>query len=388
MNTFLLIILFLYIILSPFYIFPSGLPQPADFIVAFGGFIFLFSPQFWKTFNERVVKKLFYFVLLVFVINYFYFLYYELFLGVENNMYFSAFFYIYNFLFFIISFYVLNGIKRVYIHNFISFAIIFSISLQFIISILGIGDTAGVRGKNFFNNPNQLGYYILILTSLFVVIPNKFKNNIYITLSTMFFSIYLVLISGSRGALVGVFVLFIIIFLKESFKFNVKSILFIFLFLIAGNYFIQTEFYYEQVSSITNRHEAKPNDALSEVTNRAYNRILENPEYLLYGAGEGLFGRFGNSRLEVTQKLHSGLELHSGISTILFSYGILGFFLFFSFLYYIIKQKFWINLIILSPVMLYNMTHQGFRTSLLWLLFASIYVITKNENEANKNFLL
>ena len=54
------------------------------------------------------------------------------------------------------------------------------------------------------------------------------------------------------------------------------------------------------------------NDNDNNLEARNYNRIWENPEYLILGAGESGLGRFGNDTNEI----------YSTFGSILFSYGL------------------------------------------------------------------
>ena len=63
---------------------------------------------------------------------------------------------------------------------------------------------------------------------------------------------------------------------------------------------------------------------------RGYNRIYEYPEQILLGAGERGRWRFGPGHEH---------ELHSSFGTVLFSYGIVGFVLFSTFLLHVLAER-------------------------------------------------
>ena len=77
MKYFFLFIIIAYILLSPFYIFESGLPQPADFVIAFGCIFLIFSKDFPLYLKQDVVKKFIYFISLTIFINIFFFLFFK-----------------------------------------------------------------------------------------------------------------------------------------------------------------------------------------------------------------------------------------------------------------------------------------------------------------------
>lgn len=365
----------LFIFFSPFYIFPSGLPQPADIVIAFGGFVFFFSKDFWKTFKLEIVNKLFRFVLLVSLINLFYWFYYEAILGVENKIYFSTLFYIFNLLFFIMYVSLLKGKdnldgKSV---NLISLVIIITVSLQFVLAILGIGNSS-TRGAIFFNNPNQLGYFALLMLSLFTILPSFYRKNIFLIILMISTCGYLVLYSVSRAALGGIVILAGMIFYMEGFKLKIKSVMLILILIISIPIALKTDFVNKRMESVFSRNERDMEENISQIQIRGYDRFLIHPEYIFYGAGEGLNERFNS--------FHQ-LEMHSGFGNVLFSYGVLGFLLFLNFFKTIIKRRMLFYGLLLAPIVVYNLTHQGFRDSLFWAVLASVFLVNSSNNNVS-----
>lgn len=90
-------------------------------------------------------------------------------------------------------------------------------------------------------------------------------------------------------------------------------------------------------------------------------RILEHPEHLAFGAGEGAVDRF--------DPVHP-IEIHSSAGTLLFSYGVVGSALFLLFLYHVLKLASPYLIAHLIPVTFYTLTHQGLRESMFWILLA------------------
>lgn len=367
MDRFLKIVISLYIITCPFYVFDSGLPQPSDGIAVIGILYVLISGKMTPLFKMKVLKRLIQFVGLVVLINIAYYLFYEV-NGIDNKFYFPPLFYIFNMLFFSMILIFLNKdfSKKV---NILSFAVLCSLFVQVALGIVHVGTG---RSSLFFNNPNQLGYYSLVSLSIFAALPSKYRSNKIITLAAVLMSAYLILLSGSRAALLGVALLGIIVFVKEGFKIKASSIFFILIVAILGWYFAsQNLFVDKQIKSIRQRNEEKTLQGVSEWQVRGYDRFYLYPEYILFGAGEGMYDRF---------RSYQQLEMHSGPGTILFSYGILGLLLFISFLKYIVKRNVLFNILLLTPVFLYNFTHQGFRDSLFWILLAGIFIVSEKEH--------
>jgi hypothetical protein len=102
------------------------------------------------------------------------------------------------------------------------------------------------------------------------------------------------------------------------------------------------------------------------VGGRGYLRIIDHPEYLVFGAGEGAHYRFGTL-----------LEIHSGLGAILFSYGLLGFTLFGIFILTIFQRAHWALWIIMFAVMGYGITHQHVRFTGFWILMGMTYAMTR-----------
>jgi hypothetical protein len=366
MSKFLIFIILLYIITCPFYIFSSGLPQPSDGIALIGIILIVITGKIAPFFRLPILKRAAQLTALITFINLAYFFAFNL-MGIDNRFYFAPLFYIFDMLVFAMLLFILNkeGTNAV---NYISLAVLLSLLGQV---LLGLKHVGGARGALFFNNPNQLGYYSLVSLSIFAALPSKWRAMKLVTLAAVVMSAYLILVSGSRAALMGVAVLGIIIFVKEGFKAQASSIFFILIAAVLGWYFVnQSSFVDQQIKSIRERNEYKSSKGVSEWKVRGYDRFYLYPEYVLFGAGEGEFTRF---------KSYQQLEMHSGPGTILFSYGILGFLLFASFINSAIKRNIVFNSILLAPVFLYNFTHQGFREPLFWMLIAIVFAVSEKE---------
>ena len=118
-----------------------------------------------------------------------------------------------------------------------------------------------------------------------------------------------------------------------------------------------------QLNKRLNVFERKVSNAVDE---RGYSRILEFPEYILLGAGEGARYRFGDR--------HSH-ELHSTFGTLLFSYGVPGLLLFLGTLWMILRRKVFSIWVLASAPLVYSLTHQGMRMTWFWifLLLVAFY---------------
>lgn len=368
------IIFSIYLLANPFYIFKSGLPQPSDMLMALGLIGFILTGAISYVWKLKIFKSLLRFIMIVVLINTIYFFYYTG-QGVENKFFMSNLFYIFNLLFFGLVIWALAKNKEHFINQ-VSLFIIISLTIQFFLGIAGIGGTGGMRNAIFFNNPNQLGYYVLLSLSLFTALPSKYRSNRVIALATIFISAYLILLSGSRAALIGVILISAILFIKEGVKLEFSSVIFVLISIIVAVYFLgNSSFVESKLASIEERDQRSVNKRVSFWEERAYDRFYLYPEKVLYGAGDGLFTRF---------KSYHQLEMHSGFGTVLFSYGFLGFILFAIFMRTVLSKALFMNLLLLTPVFLYNLSHQGFRDSLFWMLLASVYFVTETSTEDRK----
>jgi hypothetical protein len=98
-------------------------------------------------------------------------------------------------------------------------------------------------------------------------------------------------------------------------------------------------------------------DSDDSLEGRGYDRIWKHPEYWIFGAGEGEYYRFG-----------VGMEFHSTLGNLQVSYGILGLGLFLIMLFLIMRHDRYQNAYIILFLMMYGLTHNGIRNTLLWIL--------------------
>lgn len=359
-------------ILCPFYIFPSGMPQPADIVIAIGGIVFLISGKYSAFKNLVIVKYFRRFLFLVIIINVSYSFYYYAIEGTPNRMLFSSFFYLYNYLFFIMILYGLQSEKRKIV---IMISILMSFALQIVLYLLGIGMNRweeGMRSVLFFNNPNQLGYYGLSMLTLFIILSNSWQNKMSVPLQLLafLFGSYLILSSLSFAAIGGALFLigyYLYMQLKGSW---VRGIIVFVIIFIVSSYALETHYIYHKLENLEERNDRKETASATQAQIRGYDRFYLHPEYIFYGAGEGKNNRFDS---------YHSLEMHSGLGTVLFSYGLFGFFLFMCILYASIRENILYSLSMLIPVLMYNVTHQGLRESLFWAILAALFMLSSSK---------
>lgn len=240
-----------------------------------------------------------------------------------------------------------------------------------------------MRPSLFFSNPNQLGYYAVLMLSIYIVTNKLNRVNLPLFLLVFFLCIFSAMLSASKAA-VGGAVFLLIVYLIDSKITSFYNVLAIILISSIGYFYVaKNEHGIKRVSYILNRVEdGSKAHGITEWEYRGYDRISNHPSYLVLGAGEGMYQRF-NSYI-------GKHEIHSSIGTIAFCYGIPGT-LFFGFFAFSLFKGIPIKLALYAvPVFLYSLTHQGLRFTPLWILLAlfplirhiGIYLRTK-EKETN-----
>ena len=266
-------------------------------------------------------------------------------------------------------------------YNFVNVSL-FSISISCLLQLLlyfRLDTSDSFRISLFFNNPNQLAFYSIILnTFLFLQIPLSNSRYKYLLLLFLFLiNSFLIILSISQTAII----ITILMFFYFIYKFVFKSIiLFIFASMIFAyillNFNIFTDSY-SPVQKVLNRIESELDEGLdgdNGVEGRNYTRLTKFPEYLLFGAGEARLDRFDKN---------TNLEIHSVFGNILFSYGFFGFLIFILFITKIVIKTTFNNLVLFILFLLFTIPHNMLRWPLFWILMTYFYYLTKKNYETN-----
>lgn len=371
----------LYILLKPFYFFSSGLPQPADMIVAFGCGIFILQERFRRTFTLPVLKYALAILGLVALTNIAYWIYFTFFEEVANSMLVPPFYYLFNVGFMAMFAYIQTSNNESKHVELISISIIATLMVQTFLALLGIQgnipEEESCRDCHsiFFNNPNQLAYFALLMITLFCILPSKYRRHGPTLTFTFLLSAYLIIHSGSRAAFGGL-VLLVCYWIctycvKLSKRVILGSVTGLAVVLILLLVFLRRDW--------AGVADGKVGQRLSvEFFLRGYDRIYKDPQYLFYGAGEGKDDRF---------ELNSS-ELHSAFGTMLFSYGFLGLFLFVGLIYLSVRNDKFGSFMLILPLLFYNMAHNGLRNPLFWAVLAALYINVNEQNKEGRQYKL
>ena len=347
--------------LGPVYLFPSGLPQLGDWILASWAALALVTRP------SRAVRVLWYspvtaaclLVIYITLVN----LTWAFYL-VDWNVAFYALFYIYNFL--VVWALVASALydpqrwRRVVLN-----ALLLACLVMLVMFFLRF-DPGRVRQTAGFNNPNQLGYNSLLLFCAAIVLHGKrawqsvrFWFLVGTTVFMLPFAASLGAVAGFGVALLGALTYFGRRRLLRLVPIALIVLLVLAAALIATGLDVQIRNQVEARLAVADR---KIEDFFDE---RGYDRILEYPQYTILGAGEGARYRFGAR--------HSH-ELHSTLGTVLFSYGIPGLTAFLAVIAFVAHRKEVASWFFLLAPIVYSLAHQGFRSTLFWILLFLVWM--------------
>ena len=351
-----------YILLAPAYVFKSGLPQPADFILLLGMLpcLALAFMNFEGRFrNIYIFGGLFTGLTLAINLTHFFFL-------PDFKFFLSSLFYIYNFLVFL--FVVHIGIRYFPAFRRISHSCVLSIIAIEFIWVVFFDSTPGPRASGSFNNPNQLGYWALLSGCMLFVLRGRDSLN-WADYGGLTLLSYIQALSLSKAATITFAFLLLMALISRLSRPGHKILLII--LCLAGIAYtahnIQTVQQITEIAALGERLDSIGTQSDDDLGQRGYTRLLSHPEYIIFGAGEGGFNRFPPT--------YSDKEIHSGLATILFSYGIVGAGFFGIFLFFVFRRTLWVHSALLLPIMAYGLTHQNVRNTYFWVFLATVYVM-------------
>jgi hypothetical protein len=359
-----------YLVASPFYVLASGNPQPADV-----GMAVLMLVLMTGYFARIPLHQTLYFVAALFLthvalVNWFWWLQIP-----DLTFLMSSIFYLYDFLVVI----VIITLARAFGDDFWKFTRIGIIAMLLIEAgvVLFLPEFRGIRATGTFNNPNQLGYWSLLTAACYLSLKGSrgqpSAGLTFFDLGVLCLLVYVSMQSLSKAAMISCAALFIAAVCFQGalprVRFAIAALLLIGTIVVAnkGADDIQEWFAEGSTGLAIARLDNIGKEGDDSWEGRGYDRIWENPEYLILGAGEGGVNRF-NSLAN---------EIHSTFGTVLFSYGILGFVLFLLLLWLIFRPAELRYFVYFVPVCLYGLTHQGLRFTLLWIFLGLVFARTR-----------
>ena len=383
------ILLTIYLTLKPLYVLNDSPFQVADIILIIA-FIFVLAFRIKKRLAnksftaENSIKLYSVFVVYLIVVNVCSYLSLsgseiEKTSLIKNNLY-----YLFNLLalIFVYQSYRLlgNSIKRFFC---------FGCFTSMIIVALGIALKSGLSSRNsgFFDNPNQLGYYCVLMLTSVILLNNSFKLLEKITI--ILIGAAGVLFSESIASVVAFVISLFLFFVIKSYsfiangnrlKFDLKTavvvllmvVILIMVYLKFNNVFLKG------FDTLVARLNTDSDLSINLGASRGYNRIGEIGASIITGVGEGAFFRF---------KTMVGNETHSSYATILVSYGIIGSLIFALFFRQIVHKSFktlaYFMLVFTGPL-LYSFSHNGLRNTILWMLIMLFCLFVYDKQKTNE----
>jgi len=228
------------------------------------------------------------------------------------------------------------------------------------------------RLELFFVNPNQLAYHVLLCATIVVMLAPRYKVPRLVLYLLLLFAFYIELRTYSRAGLLGIALLAAIEIARRPTLVTLLVLPVFVLALYLDLKALDTELWEARFETV---EQSTTDDYL---TDRGLDRIVEHPQYLIAGAGEGYFLRFH----------HSKFEIHSSAANLLFSYGIIGTVLFLVFLRWLSAALGVRLTLLMIPALSYSLFHQGMRARPFWLLLSAalgLAVLTSLEAVRSRN---
>lgn len=248
------------------------------------------------------------------------------------------------YLFSIVCYIIIKSDERDrYIHFFLK-ASMFGLGITFILMLFGY------RWGLFFN-PNQLGRLTVFLSSIVLILSysNTFLLPKYFIPITIGLGAAISIGTNRRAALLGFAVLLLIELIRNT---RVASLSVMVCIVFLSIYYLSPyQSAGDNIVQLENRW--SENDPEDTFLGRGLGRIIDNPNYILFGAGEGADDRFES----IIGKYH---EIHATYGNILFNYGFLGFILFVTYQLKMMEGQYY-YLWLLLPILVYTTFHNDIR---------------------------
>ena len=345
-----LILLGIYIILKPFYFFPSGNPQIADLVLVILALNVLIHPVGLRIVNIDISILLLLLLVIISLVS-----------GVwaillsDQSIIMPILFFLLNLMLFMIVLHIIENNENAL--QFIFWSVTIAVLLQ--ILLLQISFAEFKRQELFFNNPNQLGYWSVLSAAMFLYLSQKMQISFILK---VFFAAFVLIAAGlslSKAAIISIVLLYLI--------YNSRNPIVIVLFIasLIGLVIFASEV--EQVSNVIDRIASIGSSNDDNIEGRGFERLWKYPDYIWFGNAEGGYYRFEN-----LIGIMKDSEIHSTLGMLFFSYGPLGISIFMLIFLRNIQKRGLETAIPFIPVFAYSMTHQGFRFSLFWLLLALV----------------
>ncbi|MFN4354443.1 hypothetical protein [Parvibaculum sp.] len=353
--------LVIYAATGSIYVFDSGLPQPADFVLALGTLVMLTAARIPKQFADIIGLFAALAIYCVFISGVW------TLLIADPDMLRPAMYYVYNIAAFVAILMLYTRCPNFFFRT-VRLMLLFALG-SILVQYLLFYDASRIRQMLGFNNPNQPAYFSLCLLSIALLLLYAGKISRLQFLACYFFFSWIVLISLSMTALAALLLASFLAFLL-LWKGSVKEVLVAVTLAAVGlaaasSYVVRNDRFLESFETrmTMDRAQGKIDDV---GVRRGYSRIIELPHLAIFGAGES-----GRHRFDIKHRQ----EIHSSIGTILFSYGLFGLFVYLYFHVYVLRKGGLFPFLILMVPFTYSLTHQGLRTTMFWIFIAAALAV-------------
>ena len=220
-----------------------------------------------------------------------------------------------------------------------------------------------LRALGTFNNPNQLGYWsLLMMACLGVALWGRRLRVLDIV--ALLTAAYCIAHSLSKAAMfAGALMLLVTVFSCRWHRKAVLATVALALSPAVSNWCVA-----ESPNGLRARTSSPAfscawallgNSKTNTLWERGYSRLVLHPQYLAFGAGEGAFIRLSDEE--------NDKEFHSTLGNVLMSYGVIGLSFLLSLFFVVFRRATLSSMCLFLPLMLYGITHMGLRNTMLWV---------------------
>lgn len=356
-----------YLIFSVFYVFESGYPQPAHFILLIAMLI-TFSGYCIKSRKIRFPGTLYLLLFCgyTFVVNMIHYAF-----SADTSYAISSLYYIYNGSVFLFLLGLIRRSEDTY-KKVIYWGVVTSVLIQSILAFFyPVNAEEPFMGT--FNSIEQISFWALASLALLILI--KYKNPLNILDYLVIALLGYIQIMTGLGLGVVIYILFCAAILFTKMVRPLHKFFILFLFVILSiltifnlNAIKEDSNYINFFSNYIEAHE------FSASENSALHKTTPKYEYIILGAGEGRGNQDQPSMLD------------DGFTRILLSYGAFGAFLLICTLFAIFKRVPFIGLLMLGGLLLFGLGYQNFHSTYFWIFMATAYMIA-NERRNEKAYI-
>ncbi|MDP3535671.1 MAG: hypothetical protein Q8S08_09815 [Halomonas sp.] len=354
MNLIGALLLFLGLSLSSLYLFPSGAPQLADFVlIGFSGVMLVMSlgDKHLKVSPFAICWGMMVLWVLLVCLGWT--------LIMQTTTFFKpAQFFLFNFLIgmSLLRFLNVYGDRALgIIRSGVSIALLIAAGYTVTQLAMGISRTTGS-----FNNPNQLAYFSLCGVVLLLMLDDFHIQMRPLALAGLASGVLGILAASSLAAMGGgVMVLAGWALANAKQVKHFARLLLLLPLLLLGVLVANVSSDGQVLRNLEARMDRAPGKVDSVYEERKFDRLMNFPEYAILGAGEAERERFAP---------YDGHEIHSSFINMLFAYGLPGLGLFLLTIAIVLRQApLYVWAAVAGPLV-YSLTHNGLRSTLFWMV--------------------